>query len=55
MKISKLYRKRVKSTSKVVNTNNTPLKSSPIRHEFNVLSADEINNNRSKAYQYLVF
>lgn len=55
MKISKLYGKKVVKASKAVKTNNSTSKSTTIRHEFRVLSADEINNNRSNAYQYLVF
>jgi hypothetical protein len=55
MKISKLYSKNTKSASKAVKTNASISKSTAIRHEFRVLSADEINNNRSNAYDYLVF
>jgi hypothetical protein len=52
MKISKLHSKTVIKASKAVKTNAS---SSTIRHEFRVISADEINNNRSNAYQYLSF
>lgn len=55
MKISKLYSKRAKGASKAVKTNNTSLKTASFRHEFHVLSAEDINNNRAKAYEYLVF
>jgi len=30
------------------------LKSNKVRHEFKVLSPDYINDNRSKAYDYIV-
>jgi hypothetical protein len=55
MKISKLYTKGSKSVSKTVKTNTSVSNSTTIRHKFRVLSADEINNSRSNAYQYLVF
>jgi hypothetical protein len=55
MKISKLYSKGTRSVSKTVKTNTSTSNSTTIRHKFRVLSADEINNNRSSAYQYLVF
>lgn len=55
MKISKLYSKKAVKASKAVKTNASTSKSTAIRHEFRVISADEINNNRSNAYQYLAF
>lgn len=55
MKISKLYSKGTKSVSKTVKTNTSASNNTTIRHKFSVLSADEINSNRSNAYQYLVF
>jgi hypothetical protein len=55
MKISKIYSKKAVKASKAVITNASTSKNTKIRHEFRVLSADEINNNRSNAYQYLVF
>lgn len=53
MKISKLYSKKAKIASKAVRVNNSTSKIAMVRHEFRVISADEINNNRSSAYQYL--
>ncbi|MCZ8170020.1 MULTISPECIES: hypothetical protein [Flavobacterium] len=56
MKISKLYRKDTQGASKVIKTNNSSSKHAPkVKHDFRVISADEINNNRSNAYQYLAF
>ena len=56
MKFSKLQSRKAKLASKVVkaNSNSTPAKSKVI-HEFRVISPEEINNNRPKAYNYLVF
>ncbi len=50
---SKLNNKKKVSTSKAVKAKNGVNKSTPFKHEFCVLSADEINSKRSKAYQYL--
>lgn len=53
MKISKLYSKKAVCASKAVKANNLTSKIASVKHEFRVISADEINNNRSNAYQYL--
>lgn len=53
MKISKLYSKGTRSVSKTLKTNTSTSNSTIIRHKFYVLSADEINNNRSSKYQYI--
>lgn len=55
MKISKLTSKRVKGASKAAKTNAIISKNTTVRHKFHVLSADEVNKNRSNAYDYLVF
>lgn len=56
MKISKLYSKRATVASKAVKVNNsTSKKVAKVKHDFRVISADEINSNRSNAYQYLAF
>lgn len=55
MKISKLYGKKAKVASKAVKVSNSTSNIALVKHEFRVISADEINNNRSSAYQYLAF
>jgi hypothetical protein len=55
MIISKLYGKKAKIASKAVKVSNSASKIAKVKHEFRVISADEINNNRSSAYQYLAF
>lgn len=55
MKISKLNSNKAVKASKAVKTNASTSKISTVRHEFRVISADEINKNRSNAYQYLAF
>jgi len=54
MKFSKLHFKKAMRASKAVKTNGLTSQPSSVKHEFRVISADEINNNRSNAYQYLV-
>lgn len=56
MKISKFNSKRSKVASKAVKTTKIePNTASSFRHEFRVLTADDVNKQRSSAYQYLVF
>lgn len=55
MKISKLYSKKAKAVSKAVKVSNSASNIAVVKHEFRVISADEINNNRSNAYKYLAF
>lgn len=51
MLISKIA--AVKKTTVRKSANKVATNAVSFKHEFRVLSADEINNNRSKAYQYL--
>lgn len=54
MGISKLTSMKSKSASKAVKAKITST-SGTVKHEFRVLSAEDVNNNRAKAYSYIVF
>jgi len=52
MKMSKLNTKKTNKTSKL---NRIVKFSSSVKHDFRIIPIDDINKNRSSAYQYLVF
>ena len=53
MKFSKLRQSKISATSNADKLKKTNAKVKAFKHEFCVLSADDVNNNRAKAYQYL--
>lgn len=52
-KISKLYGKSSAMTSKTAKTNKVTTAKGAFKHEFRVLTAEDVNSSRSSAYKYL--
>jgi len=57
MKMSKLNTKKTNKTSKLNRISKLGIVkfSSSVKHDFRIIPIDDINKNRSSAYQYLVF
>lgn len=55
MKISKLSIRRSFRASKAAKTNKISSTTQAFKHEFRVLTTEDVNKDRSNAYQYLTF